>query len=159
MLRAQPSRSTRGRVLEAFLKAERDLASCGRGSQPRTREVRETARRVLRPGCEEDLATAFGANAGGGSTRTPEQKAPRWSAGRRADRGKGPRRALPARHSLRPRRSAAPHRGAGKKLQNPDAAASRERSSLFDIVRMRILPPSSRASGVSLQWLAALYMP
>jgi hypothetical protein len=43
----------RGRVLEAFLKAERDLASCGRGSQPRAREVRGNDGRVLRPGCEE----------------------------------------------------------------------------------------------------------
>jgi hypothetical protein len=43
----------RGRVLEAFLKAERDLASCGRGSQPQPREVRGNDGWVLRPSCEE----------------------------------------------------------------------------------------------------------
>src|SRR6266849_3216101 len=43
----------RGRLPEAILKAERGLASRGRGSQPWAREARDPARRALRPGCEE----------------------------------------------------------------------------------------------------------
>src|SRR3954447_1586739 len=42
-----------GRLLETILKAKRGVASCGRGSYPRAREVRDTARQARRPGCEE----------------------------------------------------------------------------------------------------------
>src|SRR5262249_10019306 len=42
-----------GRPPEAVQKAERGVASCGSGSQPLPREVRDPARQALRPGCEE----------------------------------------------------------------------------------------------------------
>jgi hypothetical protein len=56
----------RGRVLEAFLKAERGLASCGRGSQPR---IGRSGSRPSGTKCtgREVIATSFGANAGVGS--------------------------------------------------------------------------------------------
>src|SRR5437016_4639736 len=46
-----------GRVLEAYLNTERGVASRGSDSQPPPREVRDPARRALRPGREELAVT------------------------------------------------------------------------------------------------------
>ena len=46
-----------GRVLEPYLNTERGVASCGGGSQPLSREVRDPASRALRPGRKELAAT------------------------------------------------------------------------------------------------------
>src|SRR3954471_513088 len=46
-----------GRLLETIRKPARGGASCGRGSHPRAREVRDTARQARRPGCEEHRCT------------------------------------------------------------------------------------------------------
>jgi hypothetical protein len=53
MLHIAPSSLIDGRPPEAVLKAERGVASCGGGSQPKPREVRDPARQALRPGREE----------------------------------------------------------------------------------------------------------
>ena len=47
----------KGRVLETILNTEQGVASCGSGSQPLPREVRDPARRALRPGREELAVT------------------------------------------------------------------------------------------------------
>ena len=52
-----PALLTKGRVLEAHLNTERGVASRGGDSQPPPREVRDPARRALRPGREELAVT------------------------------------------------------------------------------------------------------
>src|SRR5881398_2312735 len=66
-----------------ILKTERGVASCGSGSQPLPREVRDPARRALRPGREE-LAVTDPEAIPVREARDRSPKSPRWSAGRRA---------------------------------------------------------------------------
>src|SRR5437899_3800140 len=72
-----------GRVLEAYLNTERGVASRGSDSQPPPREVRDPARRALRPGREE-LAVTDPEAIPVREARDRSPKSPRWSAGRRA---------------------------------------------------------------------------
>src|SRR5436190_23821183 len=73
----------KGRVLEAHLNTERGVASCGGDSQPPPLEVRDPARRALRPGREE-LAVTDPEAIPVREARDRSLKSPRWSAGRRA---------------------------------------------------------------------------
>src|SRR5947208_9227314 len=73
----------KGRVLETILNTEQGVASCGSGSQPLSREVRDPARRALRPGREE-LAVTDPEAILVREARDRSPKPPRWSAGRRA---------------------------------------------------------------------------
>src|SRR5437016_10652867 len=73
----------KGRVLETILNTEQGVASCGSGSQPLPREVRDPARRALRPGREE-LAVTDPEAIPVREARDRSPKPPRWSAGRRA---------------------------------------------------------------------------
>src|SRR5213076_706614 len=78
-----PALLTKGRVLEAHLNTERGVASRGGDSQPPPREVRDPARRALRPGREE-LAVTDPEAIPVREARDRSPKSPRWSAGRRA---------------------------------------------------------------------------
>src|SRR5213594_4075231 len=78
-----PALLTKGRVLEAHLNTERGVASRGGDSQPPPREVRDPARRALRPGREE-LAVTDPEAIPVREARDRSPKPPRWSAGRRA---------------------------------------------------------------------------
>src|SRR5438094_9579006 len=78
----------KGRVLETILNTEQGVASCGSGSQPLPREVRDPARRALRPGREE-LAVTDPEAIPVREARDRSPKSPRWSAGRRASRVMG----------------------------------------------------------------------
>src|SRR5881398_4099511 len=78
-----PALLTKGRVLEAHLNTERGVASRGGDSQPPPREVRDPARRALRPGREE-LAVTDPEAIPVREARDRSLKSPRWSAGRRA---------------------------------------------------------------------------
>src|SRR5437660_5160061 len=73
----------KGPVLETILNTEQGVASCGSGSQPLPREVRDPARRALRPGREE-LAVTDPEAIPVREARDRSPKSPRWSAGRRA---------------------------------------------------------------------------
>src|SRR5437763_7587892 len=73
----------KGRVLETILNTEQGVASCGSGLQPLPREVRDPARRALRPGREE-LAVTDPEAIPVREARDRSLKSPRWSAGRRA---------------------------------------------------------------------------
>src|SRR5213076_2639238 len=73
----------KGRVLETILNTEQGVASCGSGLQPLPREVRDPARRALRPGREE-LAVTDPEAIPVREARDRSPKSPRWSAGRRA---------------------------------------------------------------------------
>src|SRR5438094_10246527 len=86
-----PALLTKGRVLEAHLNTERGVASRGGDSQPPPREVRDPARRALRPGREE-LAVTDPEAIPVREARDRSPKSPRWSAGRRASPGWDARR-------------------------------------------------------------------
>src|SRR5438132_7960254 len=73
----------KGRVLETIRNTEQGVASCGSGSQPLPREVRDPARGALRPGREE-LAVTDPEAIPVREARDRSPKSPRWSAGRRA---------------------------------------------------------------------------
>ena len=137
-----------GRLLETILKAERGVASCGRGSQP----LAPGGPGPRPPGTTTWLRGASlhgsGGNAGEGSA-APGRKSPRWSAERRASRRCGTRRASQAwpvaRRSARPTKSApvgappAPHRASAKrkrKTRTQKRAAGTKKTALFDIVKM-----------------------
>src|SRR5437764_15388888 len=93
----------KGRVLETILTTEQGVASCGSGSQPLPREVRDPARRALRPGREE-LAVTNPEAIPVREARDRSPKPPRWSAGRRAssEGRKAPRQRLACRVTCRP---------------------------------------------------------
>jgi hypothetical protein len=107
----------RGRVLEAILKAERELASCGRGSQPRTREVRKppvghydpTARVSLEASAQMPEREACGP---GTESANVERRAGECTVA-------GARRASPARQFFAPPGAPPPLDRDGKRKQNP----------------------------------------
>jgi hypothetical protein len=122
------SRSMRGRVLEAFLKAERGLASCGRGSHPR---IGRSGSRPSGTKCtgREAIATSFGANAGVGSAdpRPKIAKVERREA--RAPQTRCPPRLVSA-AKLAPPALRRPSLWSGKKVQDPGAVTPRDRKTL-----------------------------
>ena len=106
----------RGRVLEAFLKAERGLASCGRGSHPQPREVRGNDGWVLRPSCEE-FSLQASAPMPEWEARVPGPKIAEVERRKASGPWRGPRRASPARHNLRLSALRRPSFGAAKKVK------------------------------------------
>src|SRR5213076_1441845 len=110
----------KGRVLETILNTEQGVASCGSGSQPLPREVRDPARRALRPGREELAVTDPDA--------IPVREA--------RDRSPAPRQApglpryvqaprVPRKHPYDSRRSAHPFRGCVKRQSKTRAQKTR----------------------------------
>src|SRR5688500_1303471 len=115
-----------GPFLEAILNTERDLASCGRGSQPRTREVRGNDCRVLWPGREE-LSLQPSAQMPKGEATVPGSESAKVERRKASAPGLGARRALPSAAVFCAfRRSAAPHdRGGHKECFNTRAPQRR----------------------------------
>src|SRR5688572_22254598 len=89
-----------GPFLEAILNTERDLASCGRGSQPWTREVRGNDCRVLWPGREEHSLQPS-AQMPKGEASVPGSKSAKVERRKASAPRQGARRASPARQFLR----------------------------------------------------------
>jgi hypothetical protein len=111
------------------------------GSQPQPREAHGTARRALRPGCEELAARAAEDNAADGSA-ADRHKSPWWSAERRASFRRGtqgvsqtpglPRYGRPAGcRCIRAPVGAPPPLGVANSIHDPGAIAPRERCALF----------------------------
>src|SRR5262247_897610 len=126
-----------GRVLETIPECGARCGCPATALATQAREAHGTARRALRPGCEELAARAAEDNAADGSA-AGRHKSPRWSAERRASyvtgrraprkRPDAPRHGASNRVPLHPgayRRSATP-RG-GTQFQDPGAIAPRER--------------------------------
>src|SRR5687768_14177604 len=122
-----------GPFLEAILNTEQDLASCGRGSQPWTREVRGNDCRVLWPGCEE-LSLQPSAQMPKGEASVPGSESAKVERRKASAPRLGARRALPSAAVFAPFGAPPSLIRVARKLQDPGAAAPRERASLFDIV-------------------------
>ena len=111
---------SRGRFLEAILKAERGWRSrgCARNAGS---GGSETVRRALRPVLRGARCTISGGNAGDGRAE-PNHQIARWSAGRRARRSQGGRRASLARPiPSAPLGAPPPLIGRQTKVQHPGA--------------------------------------
>src|SRR5688572_16209542 len=95
-MRKSPGLAHEGPFLEAILNTEQELASCGRGSQPWTREVRGNDCRVLWPGREE-LSLQPSAQMPKGEASVPGSESAKAERRKASAPGLGARRASPAR--------------------------------------------------------------